>query len=118
MYYITTHGQRIAACGASRNAGQENEMKIQMTREVALQIGAIMEEQYEDAMNIEKAFKGAPFWKKRAAVEGFVTKTYEHIADMIDPGFDLGDDRVQVGKMAHDTAEKMLEPEDGDYGRG
>lgn len=93
-------------------------MEIKMTREVAFQIAVIMEEQYEDAMNIEKVFKGGPFWKKRAAVDGFVTKAYEHIADMVDPRSELGDDRVQIGKAAHATAEKMLEPEDGDYGRG
>ena len=26
MYYITTHGQRVAACGASRDEGQERKM--------------------------------------------------------------------------------------------
>lgn len=99
--------------------GEGAEMEIKMTREVAFQIEAIMEEQYEkDVPNIEKALKGEPFWKKRAAVAGFIDKTYEHFADMVDPGFDLGEDRVQVGKMARAAAQKMLEPKDGDYGRG
>lgn len=99
--------------------GRGAEMEIKMTIELALQIGAIMEVQYEtDVPKIEKAFKGEPSWKKRAAVDGFIDKTYEHIASMIDPGFDLGENRVQIGKLAQKVAEKMLEPKDGDYGRG
>lgn len=94
-------------------------MEIKMTRELAFQIAVIMEEQNDiDLPKIERALAGEPRWKKLAATQGFITETYVHIARMADPRFELGDDRVQVGKMAHRAANMMLEPEDGDYGRG